>query len=87
MTPHGRPWAAGQPGNDMSKLILESEPEPDLATVVAGYNGDIGRLREAVRRAKAQGQTPRQVTQTARAAGAPPSLVGLIRAIYQQEAA
>ena len=78
---------AGQPGNHMSKLILESEPEPDLAAAVAGYNGDIGQLQAAVRRAKAGGQTPRQVAQTARAAGASPSFIGLIRAIYKQEAA
>ena len=87
MTQHRRPWAARQPGNDMSKLILESEPEPDLAAVVASYNGDIGQLQAAVRRAKAQGQTMRQVTQTATVAGASPSLIGLIRAIYKQEAA
>ena len=74
-------------GNDMTRLILESEPEPDLAAVVAGYNGDIGRLQEAVRRARAYGQTLRQVAETARAAGAPASLVGLIRAIYKQEVA
>lgn len=87
MAPHRRTWAAGQPGSDMSKLILESDPEPDLAAIVAGYDGDIGQLRAAVRRAKAQGRMPRQLAQTARAAGASPSLVGLIRAIYKQEAA
>jgi len=70
----------------MTKLILESEPEPDLAAVVAGYNGDIGQLQAAVRRAKAGGRTLRQVAETARAAGAPASLVELIRAIYKQEA-
>ena len=36
----------------MTKLILESEPEPDLTAVVTGYNGDIGQLQAAVRRAK-----------------------------------
>ena len=71
----------------MNKLILESEPEPDLAAVVAGYNGDISRLQEAVRWARADGWTLRQVAETARAAGAPASLVRLIRAIYKQEAA
>ncbi len=70
----------------MTKLILESEPEPDLAVVVAGYNGDIGQLQAAVRRAKAGGRTLRQVVQTAEGAGAPTGLVGLIRAIYKQEA-
>jgi hypothetical protein len=71
----------------MARLILESEPEPDLAAVVAGYSGDIGQLRAAVRRARAGGQTLRQVVQTAERASAPASLVGLIRAIYKQEAA
>jgi|CXWK01.1.fsa_nt_gi hypothetical protein len=71
----------------MTRLILENEPQLDLAAVVAGYNGDIGRLQEAVRRARAYGQTLRQVAETARAAGAPASLVGLIRAIYKQEVA
>ena len=71
----------------MTRLILESEPEPELAAVVSGYNGDIGRLQEAVRRAKAQGRTLRQVVKTAKATGAPASLIGLIRAIYRQEAA
>ena len=71
----------------MTRLILENEPQLDLAAVVAGYNGDIGRLQEAVRRAKASGRTLHQVAETARAAGAPPRLVGLIRAIYKQEAA
>lgn len=71
----------------MTKLILESEPEPDLKTVLAGYNGDIAQLHAAVRQAKAQGQTLRQVAATAGEAGAPPGLVGLIRAIYKQEAA
>ena len=71
----------------MAKLILESEPEPDLAAVVTGYNGDIGQLQAAVRRAKAQGQTLRQVVRTAATAGAPPNLISLIRAIYKQETA
>ena len=71
----------------MTKLILESEPEPDLAAVVASYNGDIGQLQEAVRRAKAQGRTLRQIVQTANRAGTPASLIGLIRALYEQEAA
>ena len=71
----------------MTKLILESEPEPDLAAVVAGYNGDIGQLQAAVRRAKAGGRTLRQVVQTVERAGAPAELIGLIRAIYKQEAA
>ena len=71
----------------MTKLILESEPEPDLAAVVTGYNGDIGQLQAAVRPAKAGGQTLRQVAETARAAGAPPNLISLIRAIYKQEGA
>ena len=71
----------------MAKLILESEPEPDLTAVVTGYNGDIGQLQAAVRRAKAQGQTLRQVVRTAATAGAPPKLISLIRAIYKQEAA
>ena len=70
----------------MTRLILESEPEPDLAAVVAGYNGDIGRLQEAVRRAKAQGRTLRRIVQTAKRAGAPASLIGLIRTIYKKEA-
>ena len=70
----------------MTKLILENEPEPDLAAIVAGYNGDIGRLQEAVRRAKAGGQTLRQVVQTAATAGAPPNLISLIRDTYKQEA-
>ena len=70
----------------MTKLILESEPEPDLESVVAGYNGDIAQLQQAVRRAKAQGQTLRQVAAAAGEAGAPPGLVSLIRAIYKQEA-
>ena len=69
----------------MAKLILESEPEPDLAAVVTGYNGDIGQLQAAVRRAKTQGQKLRQVVQTAERAGAPVKLIGLIRAIYKQE--
>jgi hypothetical protein len=73
--------------SDMTKLILESEPEPDLRAVVAGYNGDIAQLQSAVRRAKAQGRTLRQVAATAAEAGAPPGLVGLIRAIYKEEAA
>ena len=71
----------------MTKLILESEPEPDLAAVVAGYSGDIGRLQEAVRRAKANGRTLRQVVRTAATAGAPPNLISLIRATYKQEGA
>jgi hypothetical protein len=71
----------------MTRLILESEPEPDLAAVVTGYSGDIGQLQAAVKRAKADGQTLRQVLQTAKAAGAPASLIGLICAIYKQEAA
>ena len=87
MTRNRRPWAAGQPGNDMSKLILESEPVPDLAAVVAGYNGEIGHLQDAVLQAKAQGQTLRQVVRTAATAGAPAELIDLIRAIYKQEAA
>ena len=69
----------------MTKLILESEPEPDLAAVVTGYNGDIGQLQAAVRRAKADGRTLRQVVQTAERAGARAGLIGLIRAIYKQE--
>ena len=48
-------------GTEMTKLILESEPEPDLAAVVAGYSGDISQLQAAVRRAKAAGQTLQQV--------------------------
>jgi len=71
----------------MAKLILESEPEPDLTAVVTGYNGDIGQLQAAVRRAKAQGQTLRQVVRTAATAGAPPKLISLIRALYKQEGA
>ena len=71
----------------MTKLILESEPEPDLESVVAGYNGDIAQLQQAVRRAKAQGQTLRQVVRTAATAGAPPKLISLIRALYKQEGA
>ena len=71
----------------MTKLILESEPEPDLAAVVTGYNGDIGQLQEAVCRAKAHGQTLRQIVQSAKRAGAPAGLIDLIRAIYKQEAA
>jgi hypothetical protein len=71
----------------MTKLILESEPEPDLAAVVAGYNGDTGQLQAAVRRAKAQGQTLRQVVRTAKRCGAAAGLIGLIRALYKQEAA
>ena len=71
----------------MTKLILESEPEPDLTAVVTGYNGDIGQLQAAVRRAKAQGQTLRQVVRTAATAGAPPKLISLIRALYKQEGA
>ena len=71
----------------MARLILESEPEPDLAAVVAGYNGNIGQLQEAVRRAKAQGRTLRQIVQTTKRAGTPASLIGLIRAIYEQEGA
>ena len=71
----------------MAKLILESEPEPDLTVVVTGYNGDIGRLQAAVRRAKAGSRTLRQIVQTAERAGAPAELIGLIRAIYKQEAA
>lgn len=67
----------------MTRLILESEPEPDLEAVVAGYRGDIGQVQAAVRRAKASGQTLQQVVQTAEAAGAPADLVGLIRAIYK----
>jgi len=70
----------------MTRLILESEPEPDLATVIAGYSGDIGQLGAAVRRARARGQTLRQVVQTAERAGAPTGLLGLIRAIYKEEA-
>ena len=70
----------------MTKLILENEPEPDLSAVVAGYNGDIGQLQAAVWRAKAGGKALRQVVQTAEAAGAPAGLVGLIRAIYKEEA-
>ncbi|MBX7251072.1 MAG: hypothetical protein K1X50_03745 [Candidatus Promineofilum sp.] len=69
----------------MAKLILESEPEADLAAVVAGYNSDIGQLQAAVRRAKAGGRTLRQVVQTAERAGATAELIGLIRAIYKQE--
>lgn len=69
----------------MTKLILESEPEPDLAAVIAGYNGDTGQLQAAVRRAKAGGRTLRQVVQTAERAGATAELIGLIRAIYKQE--
>ena len=69
----------------MAKLILESEPEPDLTAVVTGYNGDIGQLQAAVRRAKTHGQKLRQVVQTAERAGAPVKLIGLIRAIYKQE--
>ena len=71
----------------MTKLILESEPEPDLAAVVTGYNGDIGQLQAAVRRAKANGRTLRQIVQTAERAGATAELIGLIRAIYKQEGA
>ena len=71
----------------MAKLILESEPEPDLTAVVTGYNGDIGQLQAAVRRAKAQGQTLRQVVRTVATAGAPPKLISLIRALYKQEGA
>ena len=71
----------------MTKLILESEPQPDLESVVAAYNGDIAQLQQAVRRAKAQGQTLRQVIEAAGRAGATPGLAGLIRAIYKQEAA
>ena len=71
----------------MTKLILENEPEPDLAAVVAGYNGDIGQLQAAVRRAKAQGRTLRQVVRTVATAGASPNLISLIRAIYKQEGA
>jgi len=71
----------------MAKLILESEPEPDLTAVVTGYNGDIGQLQAAVRRAKSNGRTLREVVQMAKAVGAPPNLISLIRAIYKQEAA
>ena len=71
----------------MAKLILESEPEPDLAAVVTGYNGDIGQLQAAVCRARAGGQTLRQVIRMVERAGAPASLIGLIRAIYKQETA
>lgn len=71
----------------MTKLILESEPEPDLTAVVTGYNGDIGQLQAAVCRARAGGQTLRQIVQTAERAGAPAELIGLIRAIYKQEGA
>ena len=71
----------------MAKLILESEPEPDLAAVVTGYNGDIGQLQAAVCRARAGGQTLRQVIRMVERAGAPASLIGLIRAIYKEEAA
>lgn len=74
-------------GSEMTKLILEREPESDLAAVVADYNGNISRLQAAVRRAKGHGKTLRQVVRTAEAAGAPRSLIGLIRAIYKQEAA
>ena len=71
----------------MTKLILESEPEPDLAAVVAGYSGDIDQLQGVVRLARASGQTLRQVVQTADRAGAPAGLIDLIRAIYKREAA
>ena len=71
----------------MTKLILEGEPKPDLAAVVAGYNGNIGQLQAAVQRAKAGGRTLRQVVQTAKRAGAPAGLIDLIRAIYKREAA
>ena len=71
----------------MTKLILESEPEPDLAAVVAGYNGNIGQLQEVVHQAKAQGQTLRQVVRTAERASAPAGLIDLIRAIYKEAAA
>ena len=71
----------------MAKLILESEPEPDLADVVAGYNGDIGQLQAAVRQAKAGGRTLRQIVQTAERASATAGLINLIRAIYRQEGA
>ena len=69
----------------MTKLILESEPEPDLAAVVTGYNGDIGQLQAAVRRAKADGRTLRQVVQTAERARAPAGPIGAIPALYKQE--
>ena len=71
----------------MTKLILENEPEPDLSAVVAGYNGNIGQLQAAVCRARAGGQTLRQIVQTAKRAGATAGLTDLIRAIYKQEAA
>ena len=71
----------------MAKLILESEPEPDLTAVVTGYNGDIGQLQAAVCRARAGGTTLRQVIRMVERDGAPARPIGLTRDISEQATA